>query len=93
MSRQFWIIAVVIALSITTGNLHAGLFSVADPPKNIGTPVNTAANDFAPALGPDGRYMIFNSNRGGKYQDLYRQPFQRWGMADTPAPGPVEFPV
>lgn len=85
MSRQFWIIAVVIALSITTGNLHAGLFSVADPPKNIGTPVNTAANDFAPALGPDGRYMIFNSNRGGKYQDLYVSHFKD-GAWQTPRP-------
>ncbi|HOT47048.1 MAG TPA: OmpA family protein [Spirochaetota bacterium] len=51
--------------------LSAQTFSSYEPPKNIGAPVNSSKNDFAPAISPDGSYMIFNSNRYGKYQDLY----------------------
>jgi len=46
-------------------------FKVSDSPRNIGSPVNTKYNDFSPTLAPDGTWMIFNSGRGGKYQNLY----------------------
>lgn len=86
MSHRQGLAAIVIILSMITASLHAGPFSVADPPKNLGAPVNSAANDFAPALSPDGSYMIFNSNRGGKYQDLYISRFKdgTWNI-----PGPL----
>lgn len=66
------ITAAVLTLSMIPGiRLTAQTFSTYDPPRNIGTPVNSAKNDFAPAISPDGSYMIFNSGRHGKYQDLY----------------------
>lgn len=85
MSLRTSLFITVFSLSMIAGHLHAGPFSVADPPKNIGAPVNSAANDFAPALGPDGSYMIFNSNQGGKYQDLYISHFKE-GAWQTPRP-------
>ncbi|MDH5719972.1 MAG: OmpA family protein [Spirochaetia bacterium] len=38
---------------------------------NLKEPVNTPESEMSPALSPDGGYMIFNSKRGKKYQDLY----------------------
>jgi outer membrane protein OmpA-like peptidoglycan-associated protein len=51
--------------------LYPNGFSVSEPPKNLGPPVNGPRNDFAPAVSPDGSFMIFNSNRNGRYQDLF----------------------
>ncbi|MEX0795191.1 MAG: hypothetical protein WD274_00685, partial [Acidimicrobiia bacterium] len=34
-------------------------------PVNVGAPINTAANDFCPTLGPDGKTFFFASNRAG----------------------------
>src|SRR5512137_2186252 len=85
MSRRLSIFAAIIALTMMNTSLYSGTFSVADPPKNLGAPVNSAGNDFAPTLGPDGSCMIFNSNRGGKYQDLYISEFKN-GAWQTPLP-------
>ncbi|HNW26933.1 MAG TPA: OmpA family protein [Spirochaetota bacterium] len=64
--------ATFLILALSPGiRLAAQTFSSYEPPKNIGSPVNSAKNDFAPAISPDGSYMIYNSNRHGKYQDLY----------------------
>jgi hypothetical protein len=43
------------------------------PPQNLGPVINTASNDAAPNLSPDGHWMYFHSNRpGGCGQaDLY----------------------
>ena len=60
--------AIVILSAMQIG---ATGFKVSDSPRNIGPPVNTAYNDFSPTLSPDGTCMIFNSNRGGRYQNLY----------------------
>jgi len=60
--------AVVILSAI---QIAATGFNVSDSPRNIGSPVNTEYNDFSPTLSPDGSWMIFNSNRGGRYQNLY----------------------
>ena len=42
--------------------------SVDDPwetPKNLGPPVNTAAQEFSPNLSPNGHWLFFGSNRPG----------------------------
>jgi len=42
--------------------------SVNDPwetPKNLGPPVNTAANEFSPNLSPNGHWLFFGSSRPG----------------------------
>jgi len=42
--------------------------SVNDPwetPKNLGPPVNTAADEFSPNLSPNGHWLFFGSNRPG----------------------------
>jgi outer membrane protein OmpA-like peptidoglycan-associated protein len=85
MSRHTGIFTALIAVSIFASILYSATFSVADPPKNLGSPVNSAKNDFAPTLGPDGSYMIFNSNRNGKYQDLFISCFKD-GVWQTPRP-------
>ncbi|MFW5709833.1 MAG: OmpA family protein [Bacteroidota bacterium] len=61
--------AAVVILSML--QIAATGFKVSDSPRNIGSPVNTEYNDFSPTLSPDGSWMIFNSNRGGRYQNLY----------------------
>src|SRR5688572_17401264 len=35
------------------------------PPTNLGTPINTSANDSSPTLSADGLTMVFGSNRPG----------------------------
>lgn len=85
MSCRICLLTAIIAISMLNSALQAGPFSVADPPKNLGAPVNSAGNDFAPTLGPDGSYMIFNSNRGGKYQDLFISHFKE-GAWQAPRP-------
>lgn len=55
---------------------YSGKFTASEAPKNMGRDVNSDRNDFAPAVSPDGSYMIFNSNRNGKYQDLYISYFK-----------------
>lgn len=65
------IVSGIVLLVLSMSPLDISGFSVSEPPKNLGAPVNSSYNDFAPTLSPDGSYMIFNSNRGGRYQDLY----------------------
>lgn len=38
---------------------------------NIGPPINTRADEFSPSITGDGKIMVFNSKRGGRYQDIY----------------------
>jgi dipeptidyl aminopeptidase/acylaminoacyl peptidase len=38
--------------------------------RNMGPPVNTAANEYCPMLSPDGRYLFFTSTRTGN-GDIY----------------------
>ena len=86
MSRRMRFIALAAAASIMMpGSLYPGTFTVADPPQNLGTPVNSEKNDFAPTLSPDGSYMIFNSNRNGAYQDLFIS-YYKDGAWQTPKP-------
>ncbi len=39
--------------------------------KNLGGIVNTKSDEFAPTLSADASFIIFNSKRSNKYQDLY----------------------
>jgi outer membrane protein OmpA-like peptidoglycan-associated protein len=73
-------ISLIAVLLFQVMGAGASEFTVSEPPKNLGEPVNSRFNDFAPALSPDGSSMIFNSNRGGKYQNLYITHFKegRW---------------
>ncbi|MFA6113404.1 MAG: hypothetical protein WC729_05415 [Sphingomonas sp.] len=45
-------------------------------PRNLGPIVNTPGNEWAPSLSPDGRNLLFSSNRpgGSGKQDLYLAP-------------------
>ena len=58
-------------ICLLTTMAYSGKFTASEAPKNMGKQVNSSQNDFAPAVSPDGSYMIFNSNRNGKYQDLF----------------------
>ncbi len=60
-------------------------FTVTGPLKNAGTPLNGPKNDFCPTVSADGTLLIFNSNRNGKYQDLYISYFKE-GVWSDPAP-------
>jgi Tol biopolymer transport system component len=52
-------------------------------PVNLGTGVNTGANEYGPTLNSDGRYLYFGSDRSGGYgsYDIYRAVFtgSTWG--------------
>ena len=57
--------------------------TIPEPLKNLGDTINTSSNEFAPALSPDASFMIFNSRRNQKYQNLYITYFNfekgNWG--------------
>jgi len=40
---------------------HAGTWS---KPVNLGPPINTRARDYSPRISPDGKYLLFSSERG-----------------------------
>lgn len=42
-------------------------------PRNLGTPVNSPAYDFAPVLSPSGRHLLFTSNRNVDGEGTGRQ--------------------
>jgi len=33
-------------------------------PVNLGEPINTRARDYSPRISPDGKYLVFSSERG-----------------------------
>lgn len=47
--------------------------------------INTADNEFSPVISPDGSYMLFNSKRGGRYQDIHISKKED-GIWGTPSP-------
>jgi len=79
------ILTITSMMCLLASTAHSGKFTVSETPKNMGKQVNSAANDFAPAVSPDGSYMIFNSNRNGKFQDLFISYF-RDGSWSAPEP-------
>jgi hypothetical protein len=44
---------------------RASVYSAWQPPVNLGSPINTASNDFAPNLSADGHLLFFASARPG----------------------------
>ncbi len=80
--RKF-LILIIITIFSTAG--YSLTFSINTKPKNMGAPINSAANDFASAISPDGNYIIFNSKRGRKYQDLFISYLKNEKWSD-PAP-------
>lgn len=66
--------------------------------ENLGFP-NWAGQDYAPQISPDGRFLIFQSDRPGPYEDqnLYfsynRNHADRLGAADWTIPRPLFFPM
>jgi WD40-like Beta Propeller Repeat len=59
------------------------------PPENLGTPLNTAAEESAPALSDDGRSLYFNRNPnlpGDNDEDLYVSNRSRRGPWGDPVP-------
>jgi len=80
-------ILLATGLFLSTGSAQqiSDTFSISEPPKNLGTPVNSDKNEFAPTVSRDGSYMVFNSNRGGRYQDLFICYFKDSKWTD-PAP-------
>ena len=54
-------------------------------PVNMGTPINSQANEFAPSFTKDGKTLVFNSRKGGsRYQNLYTSRLQSDGKWSTP---------
>ena len=72
---------IILCLS-QSSRLYSLTFSVTEPAKNLGSPVNSEKNDFAPTVSPDGSFMIFNSNRNGAYQDLFISFFKDGSWSD-----------
>jgi outer membrane protein OmpA-like peptidoglycan-associated protein len=55
---------------------------------NVGSPINSAGDDFSPSFTSDGKVMIFNSKRGqDKYQDIYISFFESNAWSD---PRPID---
>ncbi len=55
-------------------SIITSIFSLEDSQtkvKNIGLPINTQYDEFAPSFTADGKTMVFNSKRHGKYPDIY----------------------
>jgi outer membrane protein OmpA-like peptidoglycan-associated protein len=73
---------VIFACLIQPFHLFSQTFSVSEPPENLDFPVNSEKNDFAPTVSLDGRFMIFNSNRNGTYQDLFVTYFEDGAWSD-----------
>lgn len=82
---QFRIVSAAAIICLFLSIAFSSGFTVSESPRNMGRKVNSTANDFAPAISPDGSYMIFNSNRNGKYQDLFIS-YYRNGTWSTPEP-------
>ncbi len=70
-----------LAPASTLGDLYVS-FRDADgawtPPRNLGSPVNSAMEESSPSLSPDGRFLFFASNRAARN----RMPDICWVSAD-----------
>lgn len=65
-------------------------------PENLGPKVNSAASEYAPMLSPDGRRLLFSSDRpgGAGRHDLYAARSQgRSFAAAAPLPGAINTPA
>lgn len=65
-------------------------------PENLGPQVNSAASEYAPMLSPDGRRLLFSSDRpgGAGRHDLYTARSKGHGFAAAvPLPGAINTPA
>ncbi|KGB52195.1 translocation protein TolB [Sphingopyxis sp. LC81] len=65
-------------------------------PENLGPKVNSAASEYAPMLSPDGRQLLFSSDRpgGAGRHDLYTARSKGRGFAAAvPLPGAINTPA
>ncbi|MGH6695756.1 TolB family protein [Sphingopyxis sp.] len=65
-------------------------------PENLGQKVNSAASEYAPMLSPDGRHLLFSSDRpgGAGRHDLYTARSKgRSFAAAVPLPGAINTPA
>lgn len=63
------------------------------PAESLGPAVNTAGDEWAPALSPDGKTLLFASNRPGEKHDLFVAELGAAGFARAePLPGAVNTP-
>ncbi len=65
-------------------------------PENLGPEVNSTASEYAPMLSPDGRRLLFSSDRpgGAGRHDLYTARSQGRGFAAAaPLPGAINTPA
>lgn len=63
------------------------------PAEHLGPEVNTAGDEWAPAPSPDGKALMFASNRPGEKHDLYLAELRGDGFAPAqPLPGAVNTP-
>lgn len=63
------------------------------PAQHLGPEVNTAGDEWAPAPSPDGKRLMFASNRPGSKHDLYVAQVRGDGFAPAePLPGAVNTP-
>lgn len=65
-------------------------------PENLGAEVNSAASEYAPMLSPNGRNLLFSSDRpgGGGRHDLYTARSKGRGFAAAaPLPGAINTPA
>ncbi len=59
-------------------------------PRNLGPIVNTPGNEWAPSVSPDGKSLLFSSNRpgGSGRQDLYLAPLHGSRVGEPVGLGP-----
>jgi len=63
------------------------------PAQHLGPEVNTAGDEWAPAPSPDGKQLMFASNKPGAKHDLYVAQVRGDGFAPAePLPGTVNTP-
>ncbi|HJS12900.1 hypothetical protein [Sphingopyxis sp.] len=65
-------------------------------PENLGPKVNSAGSEYAPMLSPDGRHLLFSSDRpgGAGRHDLYTARSKARGFAAAaPLPGAINTPA
>ena len=75
---HFFLIGVFIvffSLILPNFSFSKKILSIIEPVKNLGKNINTKAHEFAPVVSFNGSFMIFNSKRNSRYQDLYISHF------------------
>ncbi|MDH5657388.1 MAG: OmpA family protein [Spirochaetia bacterium] len=78
--KQLVILLILLSMPLS-GFLHA---DVIPEPFNLGLPLNTSQDDFAPSITEDGLTMVFNSKRSGN-NDIYITHFKNGSWSEPEA--------